>query len=151
MTERIPRYVVNTDVAVRRQASASDPEYLFIVRGEDEDHAPGALSFPGGTLEAPPGEVGVVAGTAEREVREEAGVEITTPELVTSTTFELDSGRPCLNLVVTAEHAGGEAHVADPDEVGAVQWRTPESVFAAEETPPWTRDLLEGVVQHRQA
>lgn len=150
MTEENAKYTVNVDVAVRRELPGTSPEYLFIVRGDDEDHAPGMVGFPGGTLEAEPGDAGVVAATARREVREEVGVEITEPEVVTSTTFELDSGSPCLNLVVTAEYVDGEAHVADPAEVGAVEWRTPESVLGADETPPWTRNLLEAVVQHRE-
>lgn len=150
MPEDDPRYTVNVDVAVHRQAAGTEPEYLFIVRGEDEEHAPGTFGFPGGTLEAPAGETDVLTATARREVREEVGVEIADPELVTSTTFELDTGRTCLNLVVVAEYAGGEAHVADPEEVAAVEWRTAESVFGAEETPPWTRDLLEAVVDYRE-
>lgn len=150
MGEDPPKYAVNVDVAVRREPPETGPEYLFIVRGEDEVHAPGTLSFPGGTLEADPGEAGVVTGTARRELREEVGVELTDSEIVTSTTFELDSDHPCLNLVVTAEYDGGEAHVADPEEVGAVEWRTAEDVLGADETPPWTRDLLEAVLDHRQ-
>ncbi|MFB6220204.1 MAG: NUDIX hydrolase, partial [Halolamina sp.] len=125
-------------------------EYLFIVRGEDEDHAPGTLGFPGGTLEAPPGESGVLAATARREVREEVGVDIAGIDLVTSTVFELDTGRACLNVLVVAEHAAGEAYVADPEEVGDVAWRTAESVFDADETPPWTAELLEDVVAYRE-
>lgn len=174
-----PGYAVNVDVAVRRECETYEKdergqegegsetggeneasgenekreqaEYLFIVRGEDEEHAPGTLGFPGGTLEADPGESGVLAATAVREVREEVGVEIENVETVTSTTFELDTGRPCLNVVVVADYAGGEAHVADSDEVGDVAWRTPESVLADEATPPWTTELVEDVVTYREA
>ena len=164
-----PSYIVNVDVAVRRERETCEKdeeskegkasgknekrtqsEYLFIVRGEEEEHAPGTLGFPGGTLEAEPGESGVLAATAVREVREEVGVEIENVEAVTSTTFELDTGRPCLNVVVVARYAGGEAHVADPDEVGDVAWRTPESVLADEATPPWTTELVEDVVTYRE-
>jgi 8-oxo-dGTP diphosphatase len=144
-----PAYVVNVDVAVRRQRDG-DGEYLFIVRGADEDHAPGTLGFPGGTLEAPPGESGVLAATAAREVREEVGVDVDAVSVVTSTTFELDTGRPCLNVVVTADYAGGDAHVAAPDEVDGVAWRTPDAVLGADETPPWTADLLESVLDSRR-
>ena len=143
-----PRYTVNVDVAVRRERAS--PEYLFIVRGEDEDHAPGTLGFPGGTMEADPGEAGVVAATAAREVREEVGVEVANVEMVTSTVFELDTGRPCLNVLVVADYDGGEAHVAAPDEVGDVAWRTPESVLADEATPPWTREFVEDVTAYRE-
>lgn len=148
MPDDDPRYTVNVDVAVRRLTDGS-PEYLFIVRGEDEEHAPGTFGFPGGTLEAPAGEPDVLTATARREVREEVGVAIADPELVTSTTFELDMGRTCLNVIVTADYAGGEAHVADPDEVGDVTWETPESVLGDDDTPPWTAESLEDVLAYR--
>lgn len=146
-----PTYVVNVDVAVRREGRADGPhddaddEYLFIVRGEDEAHAPGTLGFPGGKVEAASDESGVVAATASREVREETGVAVTDVDLVTSSTFESDDGATVLNLVVAAEYAGGEAHPAAPDEVAAVEWRTTESVLADDDTPPWLRGYLEAL------
>ncbi len=149
MSDDDPQYTVNVDVAIRRETGDA-PEYLFIVRGTDEEHAPGTFGFPGGTLEATPGQAEVLAATAQREVREEVGVDIADPQLITSTVFELDGGRPCLNVVITAEYAGGETHVAEPEEVDAVEWRTPETVLRSEETPPWTRDLLDAVLDHRQ-
>lgn len=143
-----PEYVVNVDPVIAREI-ADGTEYLFVVRSENEDHAPGMLGFPGGKVEAPPGETGVLEATAKREAREEAGVEIDDVEQVTSTTFELDSGGVCLNVVVTADHAGGDAHVADPAEVAAVEWRTAESVLDDDATPPWTAAVLEAVVAYR--
>ena len=143
-----PTYVVNVDPVIARDGPEGT-EYLFVVRGDDEEHAPGMLGFPGGKMEAAPGESAVLDATAKREAREEAGVEIENVEQVTSTTFELDFGPTCLNVVVTADYAGGEAHVADPDEVAAVEWHTAESVLDDEETPPWTAELLENVVDYR--
>ena len=143
-----PAYVVNVDVAVHRERDG-ESEYLFIVRGADEAHAPSTLGFPGGTLEAHLGESEVLAATAAREVCEEVGVDIEAVEHVTSMTFELDTGQPCLNVVVTAEHVGREAHVAAPEEVETVTWRTPDSVLENEATPPWTADLLDAVVEFR--
>ena len=144
-----PTYVVNVDVAVARERDDAT-EFLFIVRSDEEDHAPGTLGFPGGKVEVGPGESGVLDATARREVREEVGVEIAAIEQVTSTTFDLDSGRRCLNVVVTADYAGGEAHVADPAEVADVAWRTPDSVLDDETTPPWTAELLAEVVAFRE-
>ncbi|MFW5939944.1 MAG: NUDIX hydrolase [Halolamina sp.] len=141
-------YVVNVDPVIAREGP-DGTEYLVIVRGADEEHAPGALGFPGGKVEAGPGASDVLAATARREAREEAGVEIEHVEQVTSTTFELDYGPTCLNVVVTADYAGGEAHVADPEEVAAVEWRTAESVIDDENTPTWTAELLEEVVTYR--
>ena len=144
-----PQYVVNVDPVIARE-TAKGTEYLFVVRGDDEEHAPGMLGFPGGKMEAGPGESDVLDATAKREAREEAGVEIEHVRQVTSTTFELDFGPTCLNVVVTADYAGGEAHVADPDEVAAVEWRTANSVLDDEDTPPWTADLLEEVIAYRR-
>ena len=142
-------YVVNVDPVIARE-TGDGTEYLFVVRGDDEEHAPGMLGFPGGKMEAGPGESGVIEATAKREAREEAGVEIEGVEQVTSTTFELDYGPTCLNVVVTADYAGGEAHVADPEEVAAVEWRTAESVLDDEEAPPWTAALLDEVTAYRR-
>ncbi|MEZ3144701.1 hypothetical protein [Halobaculum sp. MBLA0143] len=55
-----PTYVVNVDVAVVR-----DGEYLLIERGEDEDHGAGLLAFPGGKLEADPGDSGMLRATEQ--------------------------------------------------------------------------------------
>lgn len=63
---------------------------------------------------------------------------------MTSTTFESDDGAHVSNLLA-ADYAGGEAHPAAPDEVAAVEWRTVESVLAADETPPWTREQVRAV------
>ena len=143
-----PQYVVNVDPVIAREAGG-ETEYLVIVRSENEDHAPGKLGFPGGKVEAGPGESDVLEATAKREAREEAGVEIECVEQVTSTTFTLDYGPTCLNVVVTADYAGGEARVADPEEVAAVEWRSADAVVEDEDTPPWTAELLEEVVAYR--
>ena len=140
-----PTYVGNVDAAIRRGAG-DDAEYLFVVRGEEEAHAPGTLAFPGGKVETGPGDRGVVADAARREAREEVGVDIENPRLVTSTTFESDDGHTVLDLLVVAEYAGGEARVAAPDEVDAVEWRTADRVCDDDDVPPWTRESLAAVV-----
>ncbi|QKY20900.1 NUDIX hydrolase [Halolamina sp. CBA1230] len=143
-----PQYVVNVDPVIARETTEGT-KYLVIVRSENEDHAPGMLGFPGGKVEAGPGEADVLEATAKREAREEAGVEIQNIAQVTSTTFELDYGPTCLNVVVTADYAGGEARVADPEEVAAVEWRSADAVVEDEDTPPWTAELLDDVVAYR--
>ncbi|WP_053947023.1 NUDIX hydrolase [Halolamina sediminis] len=143
-----PQYVVNVDPVIAREG-VDGTEYLVIVRSDGEEHAPGMLGFPGGKVEAGPGESDVLDATAKREAREEAGVEIEHVEQVTSTTFELDYGPTCLNVVVTADYADGEAHVADPAEVAAVEWRSADAVIDDPDTPPWTAELLAEVVEYR--
>jgi len=108
-------YVVNVDVAVAR-----DGNYLLIERSAQEEHGAGLLAFPGGKLEADPGEREVLRATARREVREETGVEIERVRVVDSSVFALDDGRQVVNVVTTADYVDGEAHRAAPDEVAAV-------------------------------
>lgn len=151
-------YVVNVEVVVRRPAPGGDPvagdgthEYLFVVRSDAEDHAPGSLGFPGGTVEAEPGGSDVVFDTGRREVREEVGVAVENRRYVRSTTFETDRGRPCLNIVLRADHAGGEARVADPAEVAGVAWHRADEILGDESLPPWTRESLRAVLELGEA
>ena len=133
-------YVVNVDAAVVR-----DGAYLLIERGQREEHGAGLLAFPGGQLEATPGGRGVLRATARREVREETGVEIRGVRVVDSSVFALDDGRQVVNVVTTADYAGGEAHRAAPDEVAAVEWRTPAAIRGAEDTPEFLVEYLDAV------
>jgi 8-oxo-dGTP diphosphatase len=138
------RYVVNVDCAVVR-----DGEYLFIERAADKDHAAGALAFPGGRLDAPPGDADAVAATARREVREETGVRVGAVEYVYSDTFESDRGRECLNVVTLGEYDGGTAHPAAPDEVGSVQWIAPDDLLGRSDVPEFLAEYVERVEEAR--
>lgn len=135
-------YVVNVDCAV-----VHDGEYLFVRRSEHEDHAAGERAFPGGKLEADPGTTAAIAATARREVREETGVEIRTPTVVTSSTFLSDDGLRVLNVVTTARYDGGTARVNDPAEVAAVEWLTPTAVREDPDTPGFLLAYLDSVVE----
>ena len=64
-------FVVNVEGAVEKEG-----RYLMIVRGADVAHAPGALSFPGGKVEAADGPDDALESTLRREIREEVGVEV---------------------------------------------------------------------------
>ena len=66
-----PLHVVNAQATVVREG-----RYLMIVRGEFEEHAPGALSPPGGKVEHGDDETGVLESTVRREVLEETGVTV---------------------------------------------------------------------------
>ena len=132
-------YVVNVDVAVAR-----DGEFLLIERSAQEEHGAGLLAFPGGKLEADPGERGVLRATARREVREETGVETRGVRVVDSSVFALDDGRQVVNVVTTADYVDGEAHRAAPDEVAAVEWRTPAAI-RDDDTPDFLVAYLDAV------
>jgi 8-oxo-dGTP diphosphatase len=116
-------YVVNVDGVVVRNG-----EYLLIERAEQEDHAPGMLSFPGGKIEQQPGNTDVVEATARRELSEEVGITVGTVEYITSQTFETDDGTRCLNLVTLCEHESGKPFPRATDEVAAVHWLTAEEI-----------------------
>ena len=133
-----PQYVVNVDVTVVR-----DGAFLCIERGADEEHAPGALGFPGGTVEPADGGRDVLETTAHREVREEVGVDLADPMVyVQSNAFEADFGGSVLNVLFLCRHAGGEAD-ATADEVAATHWLTAEAVADHPETPAYTRRQVE--------
>jgi 8-oxo-dGTP diphosphatase len=137
-------YVVNVDAAVVRNG-----EYLLIERGSQEEHGAGLLAFPGGKLEATPGNRGVLRATARREVREETGVEIRRVRVVDSSVFALDDGRRVVNVVTTADYADGKAHRVAPDEVAAVEWRTPDAIRDGDDSPDFLIEYLNAVAAAR--
>ncbi|UIP01192.1 NUDIX hydrolase [Halobaculum sp. CBA1158] len=144
----VDSYVVNVDAAVYR-LSDGDPEYLLIERGADEDHAPGTLGLPGGTLESEPGDADAIEHTVRRELREEVAVEVGEVVAVTSGVFELDTGEPCLNVVCLAEHETGDPYPAAPDEVAAVDWYTVHRIERDDEVPGFTRGHVEAAEAER--
>ena len=122
-------YVVNVDGVVVR-----DGRYLMIERAADEEHAAGALGFPGGKVESAPGTDDPIEATAVRELAEEVGIEVGDVEYVLSKAFAADDGTACLNVVVHCEYVGGEAYPRAADEVVAVHWLTAEEI--RERDPP---------------
>ncbi|MFC7071551.1 NUDIX domain-containing protein [Halovenus rubra] len=132
-------YIVNVDGAVVR-----DGEYLFIERGEKEDHAAGILSFPGGKIEATDGGDAIRAA-ARREIAEEVGVEVGTVEYVTSSMFEDDTGTPCLNVVTLCEYVDGEAHAKATDEVATIHWLSPTEARDHDDVPRFVAEYVDTV------
>jgi 8-oxo-dGTP diphosphatase len=131
-------YVVNVDGVV-----VKDDEYLFIERGENEDHAAGLLSFPGGKVEQSPGGTETIEKTAARELNEEVDVEIGDVEYICSTTFEADDGTRCLNIVVLCEFVAGDAHPRASDEVAAVHWLSYDEIKARTDIPEFLEHFVD--------
>lgn len=127
-------YVVNVEGAVVRNG-----EYLLIERAAEEEHASGMLAFPGGKVEARPGETNPIESTVRRELAEEVGVEVGTVEYVCSRTFETDTGVECINIVTHCEDRGGDPSPREPGEVATVQWLAPAAITSHEAVP----DFLE--------
>lgn len=122
-------FVVNVEAAVVR-----DDEFLLIERAAAEDHAPGMLAFPGGTVEHGVG-TDAIEATARRELREEVGVEVEAVEYACSRTFELDDGARCLDVVTRCPYASGDARPREPEEVAAVHWLSAEQAQARDDAP----------------
>lgn len=137
-------YVVNVDGVVVR-----DGEYLLIERAEQEAHAPGMLSFPGGKIEQLPGDSDVIEATARRELSEEVGVTVGTVEYITSQTFETADGTRCLNIVTLCEHESGDPFPRATDEVAAVHWLTAEEI-KHRDPPAFFERYVEQIEEYRQ-
>ena len=121
-----------------------DGRYLTIVRSEQDDHAPGTLTFPGGKVEDAGVAASILEQTLHREVMEEVGVEIC-PEVVCirNDAFYSDGGDPIVMLTYLCRWQGGEPIITDPSEVSAIEWMTAEQILNHPKAPPWThRSLL---------
>lgn len=138
-------YVVNVEAAV-----VNDGDYLVIVRGEDEDHAPGTLAFPGGKVEESGAADDVLERALRREVREEVAVEVSDPEYVESKSFVADDGTNCVDLVYLCRHASGTPIAASPEEVAEVAWLSADEILDHPETPPWIRRSVERAEETRR-
>lgn len=92
-------------------------------------HGAGSWAAPGGYLDQ--GES--FEGCAEREVREETGVEIGDVRVVGMANDRHPDGKHNVTIWLTAGIAGGEAHLADPTEADAVGWfpveRLPDGLY----------------------
>jgi len=132
-------FIVNVEAAVVR-----DQQYLLIVRGANEVHAPGMLSLPGGKVEQAGDAVAVLEATLRRELREEVGVEVADELIyVDSTAFVADDGQPVINVVFLCRHRAGDARPVASDEIAQVVWMTAAEVLADPRTPPWARRSVE--------
>ena len=131
-------YIVNVEGAV-----VKDGRYLMIVRGEQESHAPGVLTFPGGKVEHAESVDNVLEETIRREIREEVGVEIHDEVVyVESKAFVADDGEPVIDVVFLCRHRSGEPAIGDPGEVAAIHWMTLDEILEHPKTLPWTRQSI---------
>jgi 8-oxo-dGTP pyrophosphatase MutT (NUDIX family) len=137
--------MVNVEAAV-----VNAGRYLMVVRSEQESHAAGALSFPGGKVEFTEPLADVLEATARREVREETGVEIDAIVYVESKSFVTSDGKPVVDIVLLCRYQAGDAISHDPSEVAAVEWLTAQEVLAHPKTPPWTAESIQLAERVRQ-
>ena len=142
----IPRgYIVNVEAAI-----VKDGHYLMIIRGEQETHAPGALSLPGGKVEDAGNADNILERTLRREIAEEVGIEAYADmEYIQSTAFIADDGEPVVNVVFLCQYKAGTPTLGDSGEVAAIQWMTAEEVLEDPKTPEWTRQTIERAERKR--
>lgn len=140
------RFVVNAEAAVYW-----DGAYLLVERAATEDHAAGALSLVGGTVEGDGAGDDVLVATVRREVREEVGVDLDEVVYVASSRFVDDGGTPVVNAVFLARHAGGTPTVREPAEVASVDWYAPEALQSHDAVPPFTREYVAAADRRRRA
>ena len=137
--------VIDVEGAVERNG-----EYLMIVRGQAESHAPGALSFPGGKVEPTDGPDNALESALRREVREETGVEVhPTVTYVESGLFDMDDGRKALAVVFLCHYRAGSPSPGS-EEVESVQWMTPDEIRRDRRANPWLRASVLAAERTRQ-
>lgn len=137
-------FVVNVEGAIERNG-----RYLMIVRGPEESHAPGALSFPGGKVEPTDESENALESTLLREISEEVGVEILKEiTYVESRLFDMDDGRKVLNVLFLC-HIGVGTPSVGSQEVQSIRWMTPKQILR--NRPPWFKDsTMQRVEEARQ-
>jgi 8-oxo-dGTP diphosphatase len=141
------RFTVNIEAAVINAAG----QYLMILRGEEESHAAGMLSMPGGKVELDDIGDDIFEITARREILEETGITISDDiKYVESKLFMADDGDLVVDVVMLCHYQSGDPLICDPGEVAAIQWMTADAIYAYPTTPPWTRQSIERAQRIRQ-
>ena len=139
--------IVNVEAAIVR-----DGQYLMIVRGAQEEHAPNTLSFPGGKVEGVEAVNNILEETLIREIREEVGVEVYRDmSYAESKLFLTDDGQPVVDVVFLCRYLSGTPTIGDPGEVSSIQWLAVEEVLNYPKTPWWVRQSIQLAEQRRIA
>lgn len=123
-------------------------KYLIVRRSEKKKRFPGMWTVPGGRLEAKdylalPKDTeaywyNVLERTLQREIKEEAGIEVENVKYLTSLARVHEDGSPSIVISCTAEYVSGEVTV-DGDENDQYAWVTIEESK--------TYPLIDGIFQ----
>lgn len=124
---------------------ARGDRWLLSVRGPDVDYAPGSVGLIGGHVEAVDEGLDVLEATARRELREEAGVDLSgvTLDYLESTLFADGTGLQLSVTFVASAPAGVEVEVRAPAELSEVGWWAAAEAAADPRCPDWLPSLLE--------
>lgn len=135
------KYIINVEGFI-----VDGERYLMIMRSEQEEHAPGVLSVPGGKVDITGFESAILESTLRREIHEEVGVEINDQmDYVESSLFMTEAGEPVVDVVFLCRYRSGTPTISDPAEVGAIQWMTVAEVLSHPKCAPWTRTSIQNV------
>ena len=133
------RYIVNVEGAVVRE----DGRYLMIERSHLKRHEPGALTFPGGKVEAAGTSDTVLEMHLRREIGEETGVAVHEDiHYVESKSFVTGDGEAVIDIVFLCRYKSGEPIITRPDEVAAIHWMTADEILRHPNAKTWTRQSL---------
>lgn len=119
--------------------------WLLTVRSLEVDDAAGRLGLVGGHVEHPGTGQGVLETTARREAAEEVGLDLTDVPLtyLESEFFITDAGAGQVSVAFLAPApADQQPVVADPAELTAVGWWTPDEAGSDDRCPDWLPTLL---------
>lgn len=119
--------------------------YLVIAH-PSQGYTAGQWSFPGGKLDIVDEsfENDILRAAVQREIREEVGINITTPiEYVFSTFFVGKKDTPIINSTFYTLCAGDVPQVIiNPQEIEAYAWLTASEIAASERSSPWLKDYI---------
>jgi 8-oxo-dGTP diphosphatase len=132
-------YIVNVEGAVVRE----DGRYLMIDRSHLKRHEPGALTFPGGKVEAAGTSDTVLETHLRREIDEETGVAVYDEiHYLESKSFVTGDGEAVIDVVFLCRYKSGEPIITRPDEVDAIHWLTADEILRHPNAKAWTLQSL---------
>ncbi len=139
-------------IVIVEGAIFKDGRYLLVVRGEQEDHAPGILALVGGKVEVfeDPAQDNVLENTLRREILEEVTIEIEDEmAYVESDAFPTDAGDPVVDVIFLCKYKSGTPSIGDEEEVAGLNWMTAQEIIHSTKIPEWTRRSIEKAEKKR--
>jgi 2-amino-4-hydroxy-6-hydroxymethyldihydropteridine diphosphokinase len=138
-------FIVNPEGAIWR-----DGRYLVVVRGDEEEHAAGVLSFIGGGADRTDQGDDLLENIVRREIREEVGLEVSDVAYVLSRSFMTGDDMPVAYMLFLCRYQAGDVRISDPGEVAEALWLTPDEILQHPNCPPWAADDIKKVESLRR-
>lgn len=118
------KYIVNTAGIVYNDKN----QFIVIKRSKTDKQSPGIYAYPAGKVDLEKPVNNILEKNLRREVKEEAGVEITNLEYLHSEMFQKVTGDWVVIIHFIAKYVKGKLKAADPKEVSEVLWMTLEQI-----------------------